>query len=137
MRPVRSTANFLRLIAVLQILTTGICFIPEDSLSWFYAWAGLGQMPHVPFLLYVIRGAAYCQGAIGVWLWVIASDVVRYRPLVITTAVIYLVAAPVFYVIHVIAGMPRWWAVMDTVSCFLMGGILLALCLWPGPTASQ
>jgi len=128
MRYARSTANLVRFIAVLQLLTAGFCFVPERVLEFLYAWVGFGHMPDLPFLRYVIRGASYCQGAIGIFLWVIATDVVRYRPLVVATGAIYLAAAPVFWTIHVMAGMPRWWAIMDTTSCFLMGSALLVLC---------
>jgi hypothetical protein len=136
MKSIRVTANFLRVIALLQLLTAGLCFVPESTLGSLYSWAGLGQMPHLPFLRYVVRGAAYCQGAVGLLLWVIATDVIRFRPLVITTAAIYLVAAPAFYVIHATAGMPRWWAIMDTASCFVVGAVLLALCRLSSSDAS-
>jgi len=128
MKFIRSTAYFLRFIAIVQLLTFGLCFLPKSSFADLYAWTGLGHMPHLPFLDYVIRGASYCQGAIGLLLWVIATDVIRYRPLVVITGVIYLVGAPVFYLIHASAGMPHWWAVMDTVSCFFVGAVLLTLC---------
>lgn len=134
---VRSTAYFLRFIAIVQMLTFGIVFVPEAWIASWHAWLGLGQMPDAPFLRYVIRGASYCQGAIGVLLWVIATDVVRYRPFVITTAAIYLVGAPTFYFIDAIAGLPRWWCIMDSASCFLAGGVLFTLCLWSSSNASQ
>lgn len=125
----RSTANFLRFIAVVQMLTLGIVFVPEAWIDSWHGWLGLGQMPDSPFLRYVIRGASYCQAGIGVLLWVMATDVVRYRPLVIATSAIYLVGGLAFYFIDTIAGLPRWWCLMDSVSCLLAGGVLLTLCL--------
>lgn len=129
MRRDRAIGNFVRAIAVVQLLTLGVCFVPESALASFLAWAGQGPVPHLPFLYYVVRGASYCQAAFGVWLWIIAGDVVRYRPLVLATGGIYLVAAPVFAVIHFVTGMPRWWAIMDVGSCFFAGAGLLILCL--------
>jgi len=137
MRFIRSTANFLRFVAIVQMLTLGIVFVPEGWLAEWHAWLGLGPMPDAAFLRYVVRGASYCQAAIGLLLWVMATDVVRYRPLVITTGAIYLVGGPAFYFIDAVAGLPRWWCLMDGVSCLLIGGVLLALCLWPSPNASQ
>lgn len=136
MKFIRSITYLLRFIAVVQLLTFGLCFVPESVFVDLYAWTGLGHWPRLPFLNYVVRGASYCQGAIGLLLWVIATDVIRYRPLVITTGVIYLVGGPAFYLIHASAGMPHWWAVMDSVSCGLFGAVLLTLCLWRSPTAS-
>lgn len=129
MTRVRWTTGFLRFIAVVQMLTLGLVFVPEGWMASWHDWLGLGRMPDAAFLRYVIRGASYCQAAIGVLLWVMATDVVRYRPLVLTVAAVYLVGGPVFYLIDDLAGMPRWWVWMDSISCLLAGGILLALCI--------
>jgi hypothetical protein len=133
MTSARATANFLRLLAILQILTGAIVFMPVAWIAAWHAWLGLGPLPDDAVLRYVIRGAAYAQGAIGVLLWIMATDVVRYRPLVIATAAIYLVGAPAFYSIDTIAGMPRFWCIFDSVSCLLSGAILLVLCLGSAP----
>lgn len=74
-----------------------------------------------------------CQAGIGLLLWIIAGDLVRYRPLVVATGGIYLFGAPVFWLIHASAGTPRWWAVMDVLSCSLAGAGLLALCVLSSP----
>jgi hypothetical protein len=129
MNYVRSTAAFLRLLAILQILTAGIVIIPLEWIEGWHAWLGLGVMPHDPVLCYVLRGGAYVQGGIGVLIWVMATDVARYRSLILATAVIYLVGGPVFYFIEKIAGMPHFWCLFDGVSCAVVGSLLLALCL--------
>lgn len=82
---------------------------------------------------YMLQAAGYLQIAIGVLIWVIAMDVVRYRPLVIATIAIFLAGAPVLYVIDAVAGLPRWWCMMDFISSFLCGAIPLLFCLWPAP----
>ena len=107
-------------------------FVPVESwLAGWYAWLKLGDAPNVSAILrYVIGATAFFQGAIGVWLWVMLSDVTRYRPLLIATAVIYLVAAPVFYFIDATAGLPLWWRLYDCVWCLIVGASLVALCRW-------
>ena len=129
------TSRFLRCIAVVQLLTLGLVFVPEGWMASWHRGLGLGTMPDAAFLRYVIRGASYCQAAIGVLLWVMATDVVRYRPLVLTVAAIYLAGGPVFYFVDGLAGMPRWWGWMDSLSCVFAGGVLLALCLKERQTA--
>ncbi|MEA3210684.1 MAG: hypothetical protein QOE70_3741 [Chthoniobacter sp.] len=124
----RITAGFLRCVAILQVLTAAVVFMPVAWIAAWHAWIGLGLMPDDPFLRYVIRGAGYTQAAVGVLLWIMAGDVVRYRPLVIATAAIYLAAGPAFYLIETIAGMPRFWCLIDSVSCFSVGVVLMALC---------
>lgn len=125
----RATGSFLRVLAVLQILTAGIAIMPLAWIDAWHAWVGLGVMPHAPMLLYVVRGGAFVQGAIGVLVWLMSTDVVRYRPMIIATALIYLVSGPAFYFIDSVAHMPAFWCALDSVSCLVIGSILLALCL--------
>jgi hypothetical protein len=127
-RPHAAT-QFLRLVAVVQILTFAVIFMPPAWIASWHSWVGLGVMTDTPVFRYVLRGASYVQGAIGVLLWVMAMDVVRYRPLVLTTAIIYLVGCPAYYLIDSVAGIPRTWCIFDSAFCFVIGGILLALCL--------
>jgi hypothetical protein len=127
MNSTRATATFLRLLAILQILTAGIVIMPLEWIDAWHAWVGLGVMSHDPMLRYVVRGGAFVQGGIGVLLWIMASDVTRYRPLIVATGAIYLIAGPSFYLIDSIALMPRFWCLLDSISCLLEGGILLAL----------
>src|SRR5688572_8261448 len=134
---VRSTANFLRFLAICEMLIFSITFMPESWVASFHAWLGLGHMPDSVFLRYIIRGATLCQGAVGVALWIMASDVVRYRPLVIATAVTLVVASPGFYLIDAISGMPLAARIWDCTACFLAGAVLLALCLGPSSNVSE
>ncbi len=86
------------------------------------------------FLSYLLQAAGYFQIAIGALIWVIATDVVRYRALVFATIAIFLVGAPVFYLICARIGLPHWWRLMDFISAFLCGAFPLAFCLWPAKT---
>jgi len=132
---VRSIANLLRLAAISVILSGVTFFLPETWIDSFLVWCGLGQMPHAALMRYVLRGAGFLQVAGGVAIWVIAGDVVRYRPIVITVLANFLVGAPAFYLIDAIVGLPRWWCIMDFACCFLAGGVPLAFCLWPSKTS--
>lgn len=129
MTPVRLTAIFLRIVAIIQMLTFAVVLMPTAWIASWHAWLGLGVLPDDPVLRYVIRGAAFVQGALGVLVWVIGSDVIRYRPLIITIAAICLCAAPAYYFIDATAGMPRFWCIFDFVYCLAAGGVL-TLCLF-------
>ena len=129
MKHVRATIIVLRLLAALQILTASLALIPTASLAKVHAWVGLGPLPESPFLQYVVRGGAFVQGCIGVLIWVMATDVLRYRPLIIATGAIYLACAPVFLLIHLAVKMPAVWCAADTGSCLLTGLVVLTLAL--------
>jgi hypothetical protein len=128
----RWTVNFLRLIAICQMLAFGAIFLPINAwLQGWYTWLGLGQAPEVSIILrYVLGGAAFFQGAIGVWLWIMVSDVNRYRRLLVATAWIYLAASPFFYFHDAAAGLPTWWRIYDSVWCLVVGMALAMLCRW-------
>jgi hypothetical protein len=46
---------------------------------------------------------------IGVLVWFIARDVVRFQPIIFAMLVVFLIAAPVFYLTNAIAGLPWYW----------------------------
>jgi hypothetical protein len=129
MKSQRAAATFLRFVAVLQMLTAGVAIVPLAWIGAWHLWVGLGAMSHDPMLPYVLRTAGFVQGGIGVLLWIMASDVPRYRPLILATAGIYLIAGPTFYFIESIAQIPLFWCMLDSVSCLATGAILLALSL--------
>src|SRR5215213_7221320 len=105
---IRWTRYFLRFIAICQMLAFGAIFLPIKAwLQGWYTWLRLGQAPEISIILrYVLGGAAFFQGAIGVWLWIMVSDVNRYRRLLGATAWIYLAASPFFYFHDAAAGLP-------------------------------
>jgi hypothetical protein len=92
-------------------------------------------MPHTVLMRYVLLGAGNLQVGIGVVIWVIARDVVRYQPVVLAILVVFLIAAPAFYMTNAVAGLPSYWSFVDFACCFLAGGVPLAFCLWPSKTS--
>jgi len=77
--------------------------------------------------MFMIRQASYTYGMHGVSLWVIASNVERFRLLIILNAISFLIAAPVFFLIDQTSGMPLWWTLGDTFGCGSFGAALLWL----------
>jgi len=117
----------LRLAGLVEILAFGAVVMPRSWMEMSHAWLGLGVMPDGTILMFLIRQASYVYGMHGISLWVLASDVVRFRPLVRLNGVSFLVAAPVFLVIDYTSGTPFFWTVIDTLGCAFFGGALLWL----------
>ena len=92
-----------------------------------HSWLGLGEMPGGPIIMFMIRQASYAYGMHGISLWVLASDVERFRPLVVFNGIAFLLAAPVFFLIDYTSGIPWWWTVADTLGCAFFGASLLWL----------
>ena len=117
----------LRITGSVEILAFVAVVMPRSWMEVSHAWLGLGELPSGPIIMFMIRQASYVYGMHGVSLWVLASDVDRFRPLVILNGVSFLVAAPVFFVIDYTSGIPFWWTIVDTFSCAFFGAAVLWL----------
>jgi hypothetical protein len=120
----------LRLTGTVEFAAFFAVIMPREWMAATHAWLGLGDMPDGPVFSFVIRQASFVYAMHGVLLWIVASDVVRYRPIVIYTGVGYFVAGPAFFLIDWISGTPWLWTVFDSVSCFALGVAILGLVKW-------
>lgn len=124
-------ARTLQVLALGWVFSCFFCFIPDSWMNIFLGWFRAGPMPHAIFMSYCLRGSGLIIGGVGVVIWIAATDIVRYRPIVIAIIALHLIAAPIFYLFDAIVGMPFWWRVMDF-GCFLAGGgVLLVFWFWP------
>lgn len=128
---VRAIGNLLRFLAICWVLS-GLAFcLPLTWINSFLGQVGMDPVPVALLMNYVLRGAGLMQVALGALIWVVATDVVRYRPIVVTIIAVHLAAAPTFFLMDSMIGMPFWWRVMDLMCGVLSGGIPLIFCLWP------
>ena len=95
----------LRLGGSVEILAFFAVVMPRAWMESTHEWLGLGVMPPLPVLDYMIRGASFTFGLHGVLLWILASNPDRFRPLVIFTGASYFVAGPVFFAVEHLAGL--------------------------------
>lgn len=133
----RLQALVLRLVGLVEMLAFGAMLMPRAWMEFYHAWLGLGEMPSGPVFEAVMRQVSFTYGLHGVALWLIAADVERYRPLVILTAVGYLLAGLVFLLIDLLAGMPWFWVLDNAGSCLLVGVILAGLLWGDTPAAGE
>jgi len=117
----------LRLAGTVEILAFVAVAMPRFWMEVSHAWLGLGEMTGGPVTMFMIRQASYTYGMHGVSLWVLASDVIRFRPLVTLNGISFLLAAPVFFVIDHSSGLPLWWTMADVFGCGFFGAALLWL----------
>jgi hypothetical protein len=117
----------LRVAGACEILAFIAVVMPRSWMDAGHTWLGLGVMPGGPLLMFMIRQASYTYGMHGVSLWVLATDLPRFRPLLILNGVSFTLAAVVFFCIDYSTGMPWYWTVSDTLGCGLFGVALLWL----------
>ena len=120
-------AWILRIAGVVEIVAFIAVVMPRSWMEISHTWLGLGEMPPGPVLMFMIRQASYTYGMHGISLLVIASNVERFRPLVILNGIAFLIAGPIFFLIDYTSGMPWWWSVGDSLSCLSLGAALLLL----------
>lgn len=84
-------------------------------------------MPDGPIIMFMIRQASYAYGMHGVSLWLMATDVRRFQPLILFNGISFLVAGGVFYLIDYSVGMPFWWTIVDAFGCASFGVAVLIL----------
>ncbi|MFN0078114.1 MAG: hypothetical protein ACKVY0_16785 [Prosthecobacter sp.] len=124
----RLQSLILRAACLMSLLTLGAVFAPEyvlGKLNWFL---GLGKLPDSVLLRYLGSGGSFVYIITGLLMWMMAGDVVRYRPMIVFSAWLMLAAAPIYAYINIHTGMPRWCAVMDVVTCLGFGAALLWAC---------
>jgi hypothetical protein len=117
----------LRLSGSVEILAFIAVVMPRSWMEVSHLWLGLGDMPTGPVVMFMIRQASYTYGMHGISLWVLASDVDRFRRLVILNGISFLLAAPVFFMIDYTSAVPFWWTLVDSFGCGFFGAAVLLL----------
>ena len=123
----KAQAWLLRIVGTVEILAFISVVMPRSWMEASHSWLDLGAMPEGPVLMFMIRQASYYYGMHGILLWLLASDVVRFQKLIVFTGISFLLAGPVFFLIDYTSGMPMWWALGDSLGCFVFGVALLLL----------
>jgi len=117
----------LRLVGSVEMLAFIAVAMPRAWMEAAHRWLGLGEMTGGVILMFMIRQASFTYGVHGALLWVMSSDVERFRPLVVFTGVSYLLAGPAFLVIDIMSGMPWFWVLGETLFCLCAGAAILWL----------
>lgn len=130
-------AWLLRITGATEILAFFAVVMPQAWMEGAHAWLGLGVFPGAPLTMFMIRQASYTYGMHGISLWVLASNVERFRPLIVFNGIAYLLAGLVFFLIDYTSGLPLWWTVIDSFGCGFFGAALLWLNRSTEPTESS
>lgn len=118
----------LRLFAIATLAALPAIFLPHLALEKL-AWAvGIKEPPHSPLLIYMIAGGSAVYVAQGALFWVMSTDLVRYRPMIVLIAWMLVLFGPLFVWIHLQSSTPRWWLLLDSLSCLVAGIALLWTC---------
>ncbi len=127
--PVQRRARVQRVLLrfMAAVLFTGIpgALLPGvafEKLSWL---VGYGKPPLTPLTMYLSGNAGYAYTVLGVFTWVMARDVTRYRTLVRVFGWLLVLGGPGYYSIDFQCGLPIWWRWIDSLSCLAVGSGLI------------
>ena len=122
----RIEAWILRAVGVVELMAFGAVIMPREWMAKSHQWMGLGDLSQAPAVEAVMRQVSFSYGLHGIDILLIASDVTRYRPLVVLT-VGYLAYGMAFLFGDMRLGMPALWVAGNAGSCLLIGGLLTTL----------
>jgi hypothetical protein len=117
----------LRLTGITEIVAFIAVVMPRSWMEVSHEWLGLGEMPGGTIIMFMIRQASYAYGMHGVSLFILSSNVIRFRPLIIFNGISFLLAGLVFFLIDYTYGMPAWWTFVDSFGCGSFGAAVLWL----------
>ncbi len=117
----------LRVSASILFLAFPCMLLPESWMDATHRWLGLGSLPEAPIMGYLTRSLAGFYGFFGVLTWMLTSDLVRYRPLIVAWGWFHILFGGMLLAIDIHAGLPSYWIAIEGPG--LIGAGLLTLFL--------
>jgi hypothetical protein len=133
----------MKALKIVLVVMGVLCFLssapgavaPWSSIVHWLGVLGLDPVPEQPFVVYCVRLSSLGFALIGVFFLVIATNPLRYRPLLALAVWGLLLTAVLAFSTGRMVGMPPLWYLVDTVSSLLAAVLLLLL--WPrAPSAA-
>ncbi len=112
---------FLRITGSISMLAVAAVFMPSSMMGHIYAGLGLGAMPDGPVFEYLARSESALYTIVGAVLWVLSSDVRRYRPVIVVYACLYVVFGLTILAIDWRIGLPIWWVAVEGPTVIVLG----------------
>jgi hypothetical protein len=112
------------------VLCTAACavLLPRETMIATNAWLGLAPLPDVPIVYYLARSTSALYALRGVTLFLAASDLVRYRGLIVLIGATNILFGITLAGIGASAGMPVWWTAAEG-PFVTFAGILVLMCV--------
>ncbi len=118
----------LRLGGTFTALAFLAMFLPVDWMASTHRAIGMGEFPRAPVVDYLARSVAALYGFHGVLLWLVSTDIVKYRVVIWYIAILNMTFGVMLLAIDAHAGLPLWWTLGEgpPISAF---GVVIALLL--------
>lgn len=118
---------FLRVVGSVSLLAAPCAMMPYVWMNAIHGRLGMGELPAAPVVGYLARSTSAFYAVLGGLLWVLSTDLPRYRP-VLNYAGGALVALGVMLgVVDWVEGMPLLWCLGEAPVVVLFGLVILSL----------
>lgn len=121
----RALKMSLWVTGILCLLAVVGLFLPFSACKAAAAFFGVESLSDSPLLMYCIRTMAATFVGIGAYFIVLASDPVKYGVLVPFSGAVMVFIGATCAVTGIMVKMPLLWVMGDTLSCLVLGALIL------------
>lgn len=123
----------LAVTGVVCLLSASGALLPWTSIARFLEMMGLEAAPAHRLIVYCLRLVGLSFALIGVFFLILATDPLRYRPMLVLAVCGLWAMALAALVTGWRVGMPRFWYLGDATSCVIVAVLIHAR--WPKEVA--
>jgi hypothetical protein len=116
----------LRTFGVMDMVAFIAVVMPTAWMQTGHQWAGLGDFPDAPVAAYLARSGSLMYGLHGLFLFLLATDTVRYEKLIRWVAGVTVLHGAGMLTIDLVEQMPLWWTMVEGPAFSLTGIVVLA-----------
>ena len=100
-------------------------FLPISVIESIAKFFGIESLPDSPLLVYAVRLMSATYAAVGVFFVILALDPMKYGVMVPFSGVGAVFVGVVCAIAGLLAAMPLWWFLGDSLSCLVLGVLIL------------
>ncbi len=100
-------------------------FLPVSAWESITKFFGIESLPDSPQFMYAVRLMSGTYAAVGVFFVILALDPMKYGVMVPFSGLGALFVGVVCAIAGLLAAMPLWWFLGDSLSCLVLGVLIL------------
>lgn len=117
----------LRIGGVMLMTAFFAILLPTDTMDSTHRWLGMGELPRAPITEYLTRSLSAFYGFHGALLWLVSTNVVRFRPIVVYLGWMNVGFGAMLLAIDLTAPLPLMWTLSEGPPLMAVGIALLVL----------
>jgi hypothetical protein len=115
----------LRWIGTVELLALPCALMPYAWMDAVHRGLGLGQLPGEPIVGYLARSASGLYAIGGGMLWLVSTDLARYRPVLVYLGAAFVTFGLLLLGVDYKEGLPVWWIAGEGSIDISLGAIFL------------